>query len=245
MEDWFRLTKFFPEYRRVSNSLLKDYGYMAILEFVYKNYINDGKRPVLLEFGHLFSTRILKALESKAEVWGLDDRLADFENAPYLKQVMSAEQWESAYQTQVVEQLSQVTLVRGLLGNGEPPRPPLPKQHFDILCSVSVIENIPEEKWVAVFSHAFSILKPGGVFVNTTDMPLTVVHKLRRLIEAQQIAGFVLEGDVGQILASVDLNKVIFENPTVSAIVYGRITSSGRYQGHESTILTVALKESA
>ena len=66
--DWWDLTREFPEYRKVSEAVLKDYGYLEIMRFI------RTKRPArVLEFGHGFSNRLFKAFESQVEMHGLDD----------------------------------------------------------------------------------------------------------------------------------------------------------------------------
>ncbi len=47
VDDWWDLTREFPEFRKVRHGVLKDYGYMAALRFIRQ------QRPrTILEFGH-------------------------------------------------------------------------------------------------------------------------------------------------------------------------------------------------
>ena len=58
MDEWWRLTAACPDFRRESHHLLKDYGYLKLIEFI------ESVRPKrLLEFGHGFNNTILQRFQ--------------------------------------------------------------------------------------------------------------------------------------------------------------------------------------
>src|SRR4026207_788159 len=68
VDDWWRLTRDFPKFRKGSQALLKNYGYMAICE-----HIQRYKPQAILEFGHGFNFTLLEMFQYDHEVWGIDD----------------------------------------------------------------------------------------------------------------------------------------------------------------------------
>lgn len=56
MDDWFALTLKYREYQRLQLTVLKDYGYMAIIDYLHAH--DDAKN--ILEFGHGFNSTLFE-----------------------------------------------------------------------------------------------------------------------------------------------------------------------------------------
>ena len=71
VDEWWKLTRKYPQFRTPSNLTLKEYGYMRLFELI------EERRPRrILEFGHGFSGTLFAYCEQKGiEVWGVDDHM--------------------------------------------------------------------------------------------------------------------------------------------------------------------------
>lgn len=226
--DWWNLTREFPEYRRVSEAVLKDYGYLEVMNFI------RTRRPArILEFGHGFSSRLFRMFESEFEMHGLDDD-------QQLHYFPEGSDWESRKKNELVAVCPRTRFHRGLLGGANPPG--LDDASFDMICSVSVLEELNAESVQRVFSHAHRLLKPGGFFVNSFDFPVAHAKVIPQYLAAQQRPGFVFEGASREI-AFPDLQELLIENPTAVMLSYqGDQPEHRRYGGHWSTVFTAARK---
>lgn len=70
VDHWWQLTREFPQFRKVSNTVLKDFGYMSLLQ-----EIKQQRPKRVLEFGHGFNDTVfhLSANDNDIEIWGIDD----------------------------------------------------------------------------------------------------------------------------------------------------------------------------
>src|SRR5690349_2731131 len=55
VEEWWRLTDKYPEFRQPSNLTLKEYGYMKLFEL-----IEEHRPERVLEYGHGFSGKLFE-----------------------------------------------------------------------------------------------------------------------------------------------------------------------------------------
>ncbi|MGG5887814.1 class I SAM-dependent methyltransferase [Falsiroseomonas sp. HC035] len=165
--------------------------------------------------------------------------MADYQTDSYLRHSTTYEGWQRDYRN-FVERNSHVRFNRCLLGRGD--EDIVPSNYFDVVCSVSVIENIHEKNWANLFQAAYRILKPGGAFINTTDITFYDAGKAERLAAEQQRVGLGFEGDPKSVFKDAHPSRSLIEHPAVTAFIYNKFDQSGQFYGHETTILSVATK---
>ena len=68
VDDWFRLALKYSDCCPVSDMVLKDYGYMAIMD-----YLDTHDADTILEFGHGFKSILFERYGATRQVWGVDD----------------------------------------------------------------------------------------------------------------------------------------------------------------------------
>jgi hypothetical protein len=228
VDDWYELTRRYSEFRRVSNTALKDFGYMKIFAFLDA----DENRCNILEFGHGFSPVLFKRYCDRRNVWGLDRC-----GAAYFTQ--KNDEWEATFRNAMGEDvLAQTTFKRGLLGDSYDCG--LSENYFDILCSVSVLEELPIEKLPNVAKHAAVLLKPGGVFIGTHDIQAHQTRRVAYLWRVLRRAGLIVSPPPVSILFN---EKTLVENPTAAMLWYQHGQGETRtYAGHWSTVWIVARK---
>ena len=228
VNDWFSLTLQFPEYAKLSDTPLKDYGYMAIMSEIVK--IRSVERLRVLEFGHMFNAELFVKIENHVEAWGIDDIGSEH----YIPQ---GGEWETQYKTRLLDRCPTTHFVRGYLGRD---LDTLPLNYFDIICSVSVYDNIPTELWPGVTRHAFAALRPGGVFINSYDYQLRYKEDMvRNFIEVQRSAGLTV-ADAPQ---EKGVDPFIESQFAVMTYYQQQQPPENReYMGNFGTVLTVASK---
>ena len=218
MDEWWRLTAQWPEYRRESQHLLKDFGYLKLIDCVER--AQPGR---LLEFGHGFNNTILKRFQDRCEVFGLDD----FQALPYFP---DRDQWEAWYEEHLVGPCPGANLVRGLLGADDVPE--LEDGSFDLICSISVLEELDRETVARVVEHAERLLAPGGVFVGTIDVPLYALGHTERLTRAVDGSGLEFR-EPPAVETLENFNTLLIENPTVVMLTYQMADGEDRtFRGH-------------
>ena len=228
VDDWWRLTRDFPKFRKGSQALLKNYGYMAICE-----HIQRYKPHRILEFGHGFNFTLLEMFQYDHEVWGIDD----FCHRPYFN---DKEKWEERYQERIVSKCPKARLIRGLVGKTGPGV--LPENYFDVVCSVSVLEEVSRGVLEEVLRHVHKLLRPGGMAVNVIDWRLNNPKRYRNYVEAHWTAGFNL-GTKSALPPRFEIHDALLENPgTVMLDFQGDRTEERRYRGHYGTFLMKATR---
>jgi len=231
MDEWWQLTATQPEYRKESHHLLKDYGYLKLID-----YIERARPRRLLEFGHGFNDTVLKRFQDECEVYGLDD----YQALPYFPK---RDEWEAWYRRYIVEPCPRAHLVRGLLGAGEIPA--LDEGTFDLICSVSVLEELDEESVRRVIAHAERLLAPGGVLVGTFDVPLYAPGYTGRLTRAVAGSGLRFH-ETPALEDSTDFNALLIESPTVVMLTYQMCDGDDRsFRGHWGSAWFVVEKPGA
>jgi len=66
----------------------------------------------------------------------------------------------------------------------------LPERSFDLVCSVSVIEELDLDTLARVLAHSYALLAPGGRFLASHDIRVRDFKRFNRLIDAVHAAGF-------------------------------------------------------
>lgn len=230
MNEWWDLTSRFPEFRAPSFTALKDFGYMAVMNEL--RHLPDGAR--VLEFGHGFNRTILASFDA-LEVWGVDDYLP----LPYNP---SEEEWEREYAS-LKESCPRARFLRGTLGTDN--TPDLPREYFDVVFSVSVLEELHIADVRKLLRHAHSLLREGGLLINTHDWRTRNVGRYRKYLKAHEEVGFNL-GDLTEGDPEFDLDDLLLESPTVAMNIYQGSEGEHRtYRGHWTTILTIAEKKTS
>jgi len=178
VKEWWEISRRYPKLREEYPGFLKPVGYCFILDQIEK--LPGVKR--ILEFGHGFNTNIFEELGNRYEVHGIDD----YQALPYFP---AKEAYEKRY-SEDYGPYSHCHFHRGLVGKG---KNDLPSGYFDVVCSVSVLEEIPPDVLADVLTDAHRLLKPGGYFVNSFDFMEGSTYNLDQYLRLQVEAGFDLE----------------------------------------------------
>ena len=228
VDHWYRLSLKYRQFHQVGNSVLKDYGYMAIMDYLDSH---DGNN--ILEFGHGFNAALFEQYGKARIVWGVDD----YQGLAYFD-TPDRDAWEKRFDQEVRSKAPECTFRRGLLGGSR--SADLPDNYFDVVCSVSVLEELPIEAVCDILKHAARLLKPGGALIGTYDLLTAVPERIGEDVAAHAAAALDLPIET---LAPEINNKTLIENPTVVMIQYQMNEPETRkYWGHFATIWTVATK---
>ena len=197
----------------------------------------------ILEFGHGFCSTLFEHCESRdVEVWGVDDHM----DLPYFP---PRDEWHATYKAQLLDRLPNTKLVLGQLGTRADTRRSLPLGYFDMICSVSVLEEIASrETIVSILSHAHALLAQGGVLANTHDIVLGDPTRPKLQLDCEHEAGFRhhLSDRENVILSApsdyVPWYKALLENPTQAMLCYNVGEDERTYSGHWSTLFSSVQK---
>ncbi len=235
VDDWFQLTRRYPEYKKASISTLKDYGVMRCMQYVEDNMKHRGKDCRVLEFGHGFNPAFLQLFQKKHEVWGADrDQKLPYFGANF--------DWESQFRSAVAPHTPDVKFARELLSrttqNSE-----LPNNYFDVIASVSVLEEVPLAVVEDILGASFDKLRPGGLLIGTHDVRIeTAGERMPAYIALHQKVGFEIEAM--PVMPQLNVVRLLVENPTAVMIWYqgGEPEDQRKFWGHWGTCFTVARK---
>lgn len=229
MDEWWRLTGRYPQFRRHTHALLKEYGYMRLMDLF------DTLRPTrALEFGHGFNPTLLKHAQTMCELHAIDE---DQE----LLYFPSGNDWQALYDEHIASACTLCDLHRGLLGTGEHDLEP---GTFDIIASVSVLEELEPDVLDAVVADCANLLAPGGRLAGTFDLMLSRPAHLERLTDACTKAGLTIPEP--PTTDELDWNATLLECPSVVMCTYqmGQPEEGRSYSGHWTASWFVAEKAS-
>lgn len=178
VNDFWNKSQAYPVYRqRPWFNLLKSYGSMAIRE-----YIDQRKPSRVLEFGHGVWTEVDRCIlgirREGLELWGVDE----FAECAYVKE-KDRQWWEDAYEKCKAERPG-VRFVRAYLGDPEKTAGVLVDNYFDLICSVSVLEELPLPVSKKILQHCYRLLAPGGKLMCSWDI---------NLLSGEQMATSIVE----------------------------------------------------
>jgi SAM-dependent methyltransferase len=230
VDDWYKLSLNFPKYHKASHTLLKDYGYMQIMD-----YLDGSGAWSILEFGHGFNSALFEHYSARRDMWGVDD----FQGLGYFPASDRAA-WEQRFNREIRDKAPECTYRRGLLGRGS--TADLPEGYFDVVCSVSVLEELPLDVLQDVLNHVSRLLKPGGTMVGTHDLLLETENpaRLGEYAAALTQAGLDFGANSPPMLIG---KRTLLESPSAAMLWYqGHQGQDRGFWGHWSTIWTVAAK---
>lgn len=177
VDHWYALTAKYPEFRRPGNRTLKDYGYMKIYEYLDSH----PELKSILEFGHGFNVSLFQRYGNERDTWGADA----FQDLHYFPR---REEWHQRMQEMVASAPPSCKFRTGLLGTESAKE--LPLNYFDVICSVSVLEEMELEQVRPILEHCEKLLKPGGVLIGTHDFyDAHAQDRLSRYCEMQREVG--------------------------------------------------------
>jgi hypothetical protein len=235
VEEWWHLTAHYKQFRTPSNLTLKEYGYMKLFKL-----IEDRMPKRILEYGHGFSSILFEYCKNRdIEIWGVDDHM-DLAYFP------PKDEWRARHANELVNQYTDSKFILGQIGTNLSTRQELPQEYFDLVCSVSVLEEIGDGNIITtIASHARELLTPEGVFANTHDIRyedhLRAQFYRNCLIEAgfDTKAPTAEERIFDEMSQYVPINKVLLENPTQAMVCYNIGDEDRIYTGHWSTLFSV------
>jgi SAM-dependent methyltransferase len=234
VDDWWVLSRAYPEFRKASQTPLKDYGYLRTLHFMAAH---QPRR--VLEFGHGLGHSgedTLYAFAENIEMWGIDDWM----DLPYYP---SKEAWEKAY-SQYINRFAKMKFVRGLLGNQERTRGKIPEKYFDLIYSVSVLEEVNRKVFQQILEHCYALLVPGGHLLFSHDVRTNDAKRVRRVIRLVKAAGFTLNAHWWDGW-KIKQKNVLLENQIIAMLFYQAGSSKGEnrtYKGNWMTVVVDAIK---
>lgn len=234
VDDWWRLSTAYPEFRRPSLTPLKDYGYLEVLRSM--DLLHPSR---VLEFGHGLahsSDFTLYGRGDKVEFWAIDD----YQELYYYP---NETQWLKAY-TGFTSRYPKVKFVRALLGFRERTRALIPENYFDLVFSVSVLEEVTLESFRNIIAHCFALLVPGGHLVFSYDLRVGHPKRLRRILRALKQAGFQVRSRWRDRFFP-DWKNVLLEHQLMVMLSYQSNEAADqrrRYQGNWTTFVVNALK---
>ena len=235
MDDWLALVRRYGRTENKFNGLLKDYGVMACRAFIEDKFGSTGKETRILEMGHGFSPQVMMAFQEKHDVWGVDDD----QGLKYFRE----HDWNALYQSRIVQNCPHVTLRRGLVGSKERPAD-LPEGYFDVVLSVSILEEVRETVLASIIGHAAALLKPGGWLIGTHDVaPDMVPRRLAEYLRIQEAHGLHIAGAPSSRV-KINWPFALLEHGNVSMLEYQahQPFETRKFRGHFTTLFTAARK---
>ena len=211
---------------------------MKCMSFIDEQFRNHGKDIRVLEIGHGFSPDLMLRFQSKHEVWGVDEN----QGLHYF----DSSKWEENYQANIVNTCPHVKLVRGLVGSTEFPAD-LPVGYFDVVYSISILEEVTVPVLRAIVRSASELLRPGGWLIGTHDLKGAVLpDRLKAYFDFHRECGLDLGDIPDPASVTVDWEYALIEHPAMVMLAYQMATpeETRKYWGHWTTMFTAAQKSS-
>lgn len=218
MNTWWELTGRYQQFRAPSHALLKDFGYMRLLDA-----FDRCKPKRLLEFGHGFNATLLAYAQDRCQTFGVDN----YQGLPYFP---PKDEWEQLFAQRMVAACPNVHFARGLLGVDELSE--LEPGSFDMIASVSVLEEIPYDQLRPILEHCKKLLAPGGVFVGTFDVMLKHPNGVLKFANLCQEIGLTPCAAIPNAIEP-DYASLLIESPSVVMLTYQMAEGEHRrFNGH-------------
>ncbi len=221
-EKWWSVAKDF-EFLRMPGAkvALKSAGYAHLIDI-----ISTHRPRTILEFGHSYTTPLFDLYEDEIEMWDVDRFSGTVGVDPQKMEAFRQSHPKASF-------------VSALLGEDstEPPR-----DHFDLICSASVIEHIPVDQLPGVFGEIWRLLRPGGIVANSYDIFCGSCYQ--PVFDAHERTGleWLKSGTTADL--AWDPRTVIVEDPrtVMEGYLAGQPREQRRWPGNFVTILTAAVK---
>jgi SAM-dependent methyltransferase len=223
-DHWYGPSRGLPELAYMGGmSALKAMGYAHVI-----SHIRSHQPRRVLEFGHGKGSPLFSLYEEKLEMWGIDEHSG---LGTEFSQAAEYEAFRAVHPRARFE--------HGLLGG---PGHSLPPGHFDLVCSVSVVEHIPLPELRSVLADAHRLLRPGGLLVNSYD--LCFGFDMGTFFAAHTENGFIWLDPNSSPRLNWDAANVAFEDPRVVMDYYlAYLPPEQRsWPGNFATCLTAARK---
>jgi SAM-dependent methyltransferase len=233
---WWKVARYDPNLVSHGEQVLKPLGYAFVID-----QINEIRPQKILEIGHGSSPRVLETFATRAECWGIDGE--DRERTVSRSAL-----------TKLREKMPNVRFVNGFVGESESV---LLDEYFDLACSVSVVEHIPEVAVPVFFGDLYRILKPGGIHIHSFDV--WWMRDTRYMFDAIEGAGFewleprermtvyweswLRSYSQEEILSG--MCKVVIENPAVVLEVFSRGIPRHERGVHNWTTILIGCRKPA
>lgn len=193
---WWDISRRYPVLRDQSSGVLKSLGYAHVFTQVVE------RAPArILEFGHGYRSPLLGLTDLPGELWAIDD---------YVQVHYWTREQFAANRAHVEARHPQVRFVHGLLGVGGHG---LPEASFDMVCSVSVLEELEAPVIAAIVADASRLLRPGGLFVNSMDCTTRYTERIEHFYACQAREGLQWVDPRATARVAWDLHDVAFEDP--------------------------------
>ena len=182
MDDWFSLTRIYPQFQKVSNTALKDYGYMEVFK-----YLDDHPEAKnILEFRHGFNLDLFRRYGGTRNLWGADA----WQGLHYFP---SEDEWKKEMARQISDVPTSCTFRNCLLGVEH--AADLPEGFLMLYVRFPFLKKMPIEGFSSIIEHAARLLKPGGVLIGTQDFCASSwrEERLHQCSEIQRRSGLAVE----------------------------------------------------
>jgi hypothetical protein len=230
VDEWYELTRLFPEFRKVTGTALKDWGVMKSVIYIEARLKTSKNLLRILEFGHGFNPYIMARFQDRCEVWGADREQS--------LQYFDPTTWEERFQKEVAPFCQKVKFVRTLVGEKNTL---LPENYFDVIVSVSVLEEMPVDAAGRIVTAASKLLRSGGTLIGSYDLLLSDYTRI-----ATEYFWEHKKADLDLDLPQnglIDWEKALIENPVSVMLWYqGSMPENRKYWGHHGSLFTVATK---
>lgn len=234
VDEWWQLGRAYPLMRRGSHTPLKDYGYLAIL-----NYIDSAHPKRVFEFGHGLWHSGMDSLYTRTdiELWSCDDNVG-------VEYYADRQEWQTKYDA-LKAKYPNVHFVQMLLGDPEKARGIIPNNYFDLVISVSVLEELQPKVFEQVLRHAYQILLPGGKLLCSMDLVIGDIDTLKARISSVRQCGFEWKVDE-TALKFIWWDNVLMEDQFMIMVGYQRQEGETRhFRGNYTTVMIEAVKPRA
>ncbi|WP_139220983.1 class I SAM-dependent methyltransferase [Methylobacterium brachiatum] len=235
VNEWYELSVRHPEFRGVTVTNLKNWGVMKAASFIEERFASrhNDKGIRILEFGHGFNHWLLSRYQNRYEVWGAD--------RPQGLHYFKDDEWDQRFAAEMVPACPSVKFARTLVGENIAGHE-LPENYFDIIVSISVLEEMPVAAAGAIVNNAAKLLRPGGVLLSSYDLLLANFTRLTaEYYHEHRRSGLIIDPPPDGVL---DWSGTLIENPLAVMLWYqGGMPEKGRkFWGHHGSIFTAGQK---
>lgn len=151
------------------------------------------------------------------------------------------QEWQTKYDA-LKQKHPNVHFVQMLLGDEERARGVIPNHYFDLVISVSVLEELEPKIFERVLRHAFDLLIPGGKLLCSMDLKLGDIDTLSARIASVHKCGFEWNVDEST-LKFIGWDNVLMEDQFMIMVHYQNAEGENRrFRGNYTTVMIEAAK---